>query len=88
MYKCMICGKEHDSIEGYAACVASCNRKAQEEQKKLREEKLMREKSERFKSISTKYNDLQKELREFARDYGYTPITFSGSIVDLFNSLF
>ena len=88
MYKCMICGKEHKSIDDYAACVASCNQKAKEEQRKMLEEKIRKEKAERFESITAKYNSLRKEVKEFAKDYGYTPITFPGSIASLFDSLF
>lgn len=88
MYKCMFCGKEHKSIDDYAACVEACHKQVKEEQRKAEEEKLRKEKQERFNRITTKYNELRKDLKEFARDYGYTPISFPGSIADLFDSLF
>lgn len=88
MYKCMICGKEHKSLDDYAACVAVCNKRVKEEQIRAREERLNAEKSKRIESIKGKHNDLRNEVCEFVKDYGYSPIIFPASIAELFNSVF
>lgn len=88
IYKCMICGKEHTSIDKYAACVANCNRIVKAEQEKRREEKLAEEKADRLALVNKKYNEFQDELKSFAKDYGYVPISLRNPLSDLYFSLF
>ncbi len=67
----MICGKEHKDLDAYAACVSSCNAQVKAEQKKQKEEQLNREKNDRLAKIHSMYEDINKEISAFRRDYGY-----------------
>lgn len=87
MYKCGICGKDHAKLDDYVACVEKCGRQVKVEQQRQREEELARQKTERFENIYKKYNELRDEIKAFAKDYGYSPISFRYSFADLINEL-
>lgn len=73
MYECMICGTEHKNLDDYAACVAACNARVKEGQRRAKEEQRKKEKTDRENKIRQLQNELNNEVNAFKRDYGCYP---------------
>lgn len=59
MYKCAICGKDHERVEDYVACSERCMRSLNAEKERKRKEKLAEEREPRYKAIL----DLQDKIK-------------------------
>lgn len=71
MFKCGICGKEFDDIEGYLTHVSNCAVKKSEDESKKKEEELKKAKkvNEFVKNIKTLESQLKSMKVEFAKKY-------------------
>ena len=71
MFKCGICGKEFDNIEGYLIHVSNCAVKKNEEETKKKEETLKkaREVNEFVENIKKCESQLESLKDEFAKKY-------------------
>lgn len=57
------------------------------EQERIKKEKIELERQNRINSISKKYEDLQKDISEYKKDYGNTGINYYLSPVEEFARL-
>ena len=63
IYKCSICGTEHDNVFDRAQCELTCFNKQKEEARKLAESKKQAEKNARQLEVD-------KMIEKFIEDYG------------------
>ena len=70
IYKCSICGKEHDNVFDRAKCELTCFEKQKEEARKLAESKKKAEKDARQLEVDKAIEHADKLLEKFIEDYG------------------
>ena len=70
IYKCSICGTEHDNIRDRAQCELACWEKQKEEARKLAEAKKQAEKESRQLEVDKAIEHANDLLRKFIKDYG------------------
>lgn len=69
IYKCGICGKEHDDILDRAKCEMQCVKKQEEEAKKAAEAKKKEEYEARQKEVTEAIDHTVELFNEFIKDY-------------------
>ena len=77
MFKCGICGKEFDTIEGRMKCEQKCyaehilEQERQKEEKRKAEEELKKSKKNgRIKELQQEYKNFLNNVEQFNKDYG------------------
>ena len=69
IYKCSICGKEHDNVFDRAKCELTCFEKQKEEARKLVESKKKAEKDTRQLEVDKAIERANELLEKFIEDY-------------------
>lgn len=70
IYKCGICGTEHDTIFDRAKCEMACFEKQKEEARKLAESKKKAEKDARQLEVDKAIEHVNGLIEKFVEDYG------------------
>ena len=70
IYKCGICGAEHDNVFDRAKCEMTCFEKQKEEARKLAESKKKAEKDGRQLELDKEIEYVNKLIEKFVEDYG------------------
>ena len=84
VYKCGICGSEHELPVDRAKCELACFEKKQEERKKKEERKKEIEYAERRAEVDNAFNTAYELKEKFIKDYGsYTYSWRSNNSVEL-----
>lgn len=83
IYKCGICGTEHDSVLKRANCELSCTKKQQEEEKKIQETKLQQEREKRYMEVVEAQKKADELRKKYVEDYcGFTSTTTYSDLID------
>ena len=81
VYKCAICGSEHEAIQDRANCETACVKKVLEEQKRAEKAKLQEAKRDRFEEASAALDNALALVNKCVEDYGM--FEYSGKLKDL-----
>lgn len=93
MYKCGICGKEHESIKSRAKCELDCLQKKEQEERLAEEKRKKEEKENRKKEVDLALEKFLALKNDYCKDYGTyaygerTPLEFEFDLRDLFRML-
>lgn len=69
IYKCGICGKEHNDVLARAKCEMQCVKKQEEEAKRAAEAKRMEERKSRQDEVTEAIDNTLELFNEFIKDY-------------------
>jgi hypothetical protein len=70
IYKCGVCGNEHESVVSRANCELACSKRKEEEAKKAAAAKKRAEKNARLAEIDAAYAAADKLMEAYIKDYG------------------
>lgn len=95
IYKCGVCGTEHESIVARANCELACVKRVEEEERMTAEAKKKAEQKKRQAEVDAAYENYEKLAVQYVKDYGcYTQPwptddkdVANDEAVDLFNFL-
>lgn len=69
-YKCAICESEYDNVTDRAKCEMACIEKAEQEARRIAEEKKKEDRAMRKAEIDEVFDKLMKLIDEYTKDYG------------------
>jgi rubredoxin len=92
-YKCAICGKIYDNVQGRMNCEMECLKKQKEEERAAAEAKKKAEKDSRYNEVNAALDNAYALVNKYVEDYG--SFTYGGKYkgldilnMDLFPSKF
>lgn len=70
MFKCAICGREYEELEGRIECETECLKVLKEEEAKKKEDERKTKRNESMSVIYDKLSEVDVMLKEHMKEYG------------------
>ena len=80
IYKCEICGSEHEYLIDRAKCELACGEKMEAEARKAAELKKEAEYAERKAEVDSAFNAAYELKEKFVKDYGFYTYSWKSNI--------
>ena len=87
IYKCGVCGIEHESIVARANCELACTKRVEEEAKKAAEAKKKAEQKARMAEVDAAFEAADKLMKAYIEDYGSYTYAVTMDIEDVKDGL-